>query len=144
MVPTVLPLLSAGRCFFPWFVKVQDDHGELENIEGGSWVQVACANRDLTAPPGTAIGNHHRHRYPKARFPASVPLYGIGALPDALLGQRRWDDPLVIRDRNIMFGSDKTAFDAYVQNYRATAVSKFREAFEVMRAEEKKVYQHKS
>ena len=43
-----------------------------------------------------------------------------------------------------MLGSDKTAFDAYVQNYRATAVSKFWEAFEVMRAEEKKVYQHKS
>ena len=144
MVPTVLPLLSTGRCFFPWFVKVQDDHGELENIEGGSWVQVARANRDLTAPPGTAIGNHHRHRYPKARFPASVPLYSIGALPDTLLSQRLWDDPLVIQDWNIMLGSDKTTFDTYIQNYRATAVSKFWEAFEVMRAEEKKVYQHKS
>jgi len=52
---------------FPWFVKVQDDHGELESIEGGSWAQVARANRDLTAPPGTAIGNHHHHKYPNAR-----------------------------------------------------------------------------
>src|SRR6266480_3427603 len=43
-----------------------------------------------------------------------------------------------------MLGSDKTTFDVYIQNYQATAVSKFREAFEVMRAEEKKVYQHKS
>ena len=73
---------------FPWFVKVQDDHGELESIEGGSWAQVARANWDLTAPLGTAIGNHHYHKYPNAQFPASVPLYGIAALPDALLGQR--------------------------------------------------------
>jgi len=43
-----------------------------------------------------------------------------------------------------MLGSDKTAFNTYIQNYQATAVSKFRKAFEVMRAEEKKVYQHKS
>ncbi len=138
------PATAVRRTMFPWFVKVQDDHGELESIEGGSWAQVARANRDLTAPPGTAIGNHHHHKYPNARFPASVPLYGIAALPDALLGQRRWDDPLVIHDRNILLGSDKAAFDKYIAAYQTAAAQKFREAFMVMRAEEKRVYLHKS
>src|SRR6185295_19477189 len=60
------------------------------------------------------------------------------------VGRRRWTDPMVIRDRNILLGSDRTAFEALIEAWRKNAVVRFKEAWEVMVAEEIRSFGYKS
>src|SRR6185295_14398982 len=137
------PSPGTRRTLFPWFVKIQDDEEHLEMIEAGTWSSNAAHYRDLTAPEATAIGNHHRHAYTDYRWPASVPLHGLRPISDALVGRRRWTDPIIIRDRNILLRSDRTAFEALIEAWRKNAVARFKEVWEVMVAEEIRSFGYK-
>jgi hypothetical protein len=50
-------------------------------------------------------------------------------LGDALLGRRRWDDPEVLADRDVLLGPDDDAAKRYVEQKRNKLLAKFRKAF---------------
>ena len=79
----------------PWFVGVQPDHETTDIMESWTWSQLSVFYRDFVASPNTPSGQFNIHGSPVKRFPASAPLRHISHLPDALIGQARWDDPMV-------------------------------------------------
>ncbi|EER25777.1 hypothetical protein CPC735_042210 [Coccidioides posadasii C735 delta SOWgp] len=42
---------------------------------------------------------------------------GLGAISDALVGQIRWDNPMVIEELNILFGSDDKKAQDFINNW---------------------------
>ncbi len=42
-------------------------------------------------------------------FPSTVRVNSLGAFSDILLRQRKWTDPQVLRERNIVLGNNRAA-----------------------------------
>ena len=128
----------------PWFVGVQDDLESLEVIEGGTWTELAHAHRDMVSPRATPSGLANRYGAIPYRFPAATEISGLGPLSDALVCRRRWDSPLVMRDREILLCGDASQRHAYLRAWRQRAVEVAIEAFEIIRQVEEEVFQDKS
>ena len=127
-----------------WFIGIQDDHDNLEVTEGGTWVELADAHRDLKAPPRTPSGHANLYGAIPYRFPAAVELTAASALSDALLGKRRWDSPAVIRDRNLLLTSNRNEVAKWMYSYRLKAAENYKDAFKLMRATEMERFNSRS
>ncbi len=62
------------------------------------------------------------------------------AIGDALVGRRKWTDPQVIRERNILLGNDDTAARAHVDRVRAKMIERYEEAFEQLEVTETEAF----
>ena len=56
-------------------------------------------------------------------------LESVSPLCDALVGRRRWTDPEVIAERNILLGDDDEKSWAYVNKVRGKLVQVYRAAY---------------
>jgi hypothetical protein len=83
----------------------------------------------MEAPARGVGGDIPTHSVPPFRFPASIVLPSSYPLGDALLGRRRWDDPEVLLERDILLGPDHAAAKQYVEQKRRKLLSRFRKAF---------------
>lgn len=128
----------------PWFVGIQDDHETLDVPEPGSWSSVAATHRDLTATNGTPSGQINTHGFSPYRFPAAVAMRNISALSDALVGQRRWDDPHVVIERNWLLGPDDDQAWRYVQHCRSKMKRAYKRNMALIRKLEKEYYGNNS
>jgi hypothetical protein len=97
------PALSHGstgctkvrRTMLPWFVGIQEDHETLDMPDGGTWSQLSAAYRDLLLEPTSPSGLGNLYSKVPYAFPAALPLTGLGAISNALVGRIRWDSPMV-------------------------------------------------
>lgn len=124
----------------PWFVGIQEDHSTLDVPESGSWEFLAACHRDLCATKATPSGQVNVHGLPPYPFPASVPVRGISALSDALVGLRRWDDPIVLLERDLLLGEDDESALIYVEGCRRRAQKTYRNNMKAIRELEKKAF----
>jgi hypothetical protein len=124
----------------PWFIAIQPDHETLDLPEVGTWSYLAACHRDLVAPNTTPSGQINTHGRPLDRFPASLPLRHISHLSDALVGQNRWDNPLVRREAEIVLGENDDAARVYVQESRQKMIQKYKENMRLIREIEKARY----
>jgi hypothetical protein len=132
------------RVIFPWYTGIQADHLTLETPGMLNWEQIAACHRDLQAPVKTVNGETPKHSLPPFRFPAAIHLESSYPLGDALIGRRRWDDPEVLIERNILLGPyDAIAF-AYVQSKRQKTLKKFQKAFTKLESIERDAFGHNS
>ena len=77
-------------------------------------------------------------------FLGATPAFtGLGAFSDVLIRRRRMDDPLVIQNKKILFGPDRTAAKGYFARQRQNAVQKFLKAWERFAATKEKIYKGK-
>jgi hypothetical protein len=83
----------------------------------------------MEAPARGVGGEIPTHSVPPFRFPASLVLPSSYPLGDALLGRRRWDDPEVLLERDILLGPDHARAKQYVTEKRRKLLSKFLKAF---------------
>ena len=60
----------------------------------------------------------HRFGVGCGRFGGSVEIRGVSGLGDALVGARRWDSGVVLRERDIILGGDVKKAWAAVGNHR--------------------------
>jgi len=102
----------------PWFVGIQDAHETLDVPESGSWSSVSAIHRDLNATNGTPSRQINTHGYTPYRFLAGVTMRNISTLFDALVGQRRWDDPQVVMERNWLLGPDEDKAWKFLEHCR--------------------------
>jgi hypothetical protein len=116
------PCIKLRRTMLPWFVGIQPDHRTLDTIESGTWDDLAKVHRDLTKQPISPSGYPNMYGAIPYRFPGTVVLTGLGALSDALVGRRRWDDPAVLRERDIVLGSDRKAANQFIVDWRKRAL----------------------
>jgi hypothetical protein len=120
------------RTVLPWFMQISADHEQLE-VEGCvGWSELRRCHLDLEVPrrdpsgygPGAGVG--------MSRFGGSVVLGSSSALGDALVGRRKWTDPEVKRERNVLLGADARAAAEYVWGVRSRMVEQYRVAFQSM------------
>ena len=84
-----------------------------------------------------------KHFRPPFFFRIAPALTDLGALSDTLIRRRRINNPLVIQDKKILFGPDRTAAKGYLARWKQNAVQKFLEIWEEFTAAEKRTYKGK-
>jgi hypothetical protein len=117
------------RTILPWFMSIGEDHEQLEVAGCLGWSEIRRCHLDLEVPDRDPSGHGLRLGAPKERFAGSVVLGSTSALGDALVGRRKWTDPEVLRERNILLGQDAPAAARYVMEVRTRLVSQYRAAF---------------
>ena len=137
------PSQRVRRTMLPWFVGIAPNHEALEGKEGGKWSELSEAHRDMVAPPRTPSGLANKYAIIPYRFPASVRLQGLGPVSDALVGQRKWTDPEVIQEQQIIFGNPDGA-RLHLQKWRKNAYSVASKAWETIQRMEEQAFREKS
>ncbi len=138
------PATTTRRTMLPWYVGVQDDEETLEVPEGGTWSDLSQAHRDLTTHRLTPSGLPIMQGAIPYRFPAAVELIGLSPISDALTCRRRWNSPLVLKDRDLLLGHDTATIISYVREWRARAEVATLTAFQAVIEAEKLAFQENS
>ena len=97
------------RTLFAWYTGIAEDHETLYDHDSLSWSEVAACHRDLRIPRREPANCVPKHAIPEWAFPASQVLERVSPLAAALVGARRWTDPAVLQERNILLGPDNAA-----------------------------------
>jgi ABC-type microcin C transport system permease subunit YejB len=79
----------------------------------------------MIAPLRGVSGNAVAHSRPNGQFPAAVQMMSSSALSDILIGQRRWSDPEVIEELNVVLGSDNAAALRYIHEVRVRLMERY-------------------
>jgi hypothetical protein len=74
---------------------------------------VAKAHKNMTGIKWFPNGLGAKHFRPPFSFGAASALTDFSAFSDTLVGRRRMNNPLVIQDKKIFFGPDRTAARGY-------------------------------
>ena len=94
------------RVISPWFTGINKDHKSLENLDCMNWEELSKCHKDLTRPTKESLGDGPRKGVAGIRFPGALPIKSVYSLPQALVGIKKWNDPDVIFERNILLGPD--------------------------------------
>jgi hypothetical protein len=113
------------RVIYTWLTAISDDHKSLEIPGQLNWNQIAACHRDLEAPTRGVGGELVTQDRPPFRFPAAVVMDNSSALCDALVGRKKWTDPMVLQEANIVLGSDHTEANQYVKETRTKLVANY-------------------
>jgi hypothetical protein len=138
------PAECIRRTMLPWFVGIQEDHEALDTAESGSWSELSAAHRDLGRASATPSGLAVRYGTIPYKFPAAVPLVGLGGVSDALIGRQRWDTPNVMREVRLLLGPDPAKAQEYIFKWRERAVAAVVSAFDGVVRAEKAAYRQRS
>ncbi|KAI9770494.1 MAG: hypothetical protein M1839_003175 [Geoglossum umbratile] len=128
------------RSLFAWHTGIDDTHIKLDLKGTLSWNDLATCHRDLEAPSREPSGQAPRYGLPGFRFPGSIIVGSSSAIGDALVGRRKWTDPQVLQERDILLGDNNKAAHSYVSWVRAEMVKRFKEAFEQLEVIETKAF----
>jgi len=124
------PCVRVRRVIHPWLVGIDD--GNLEFKEAGSYEDVCAAHRKMEAMQRGPTGDGHKFRVGEGKFVGSIQMRGISALGDGLVGAQEWDSREVLRERDLILGSDGGKAREYVDKVRRKMVEKWKECFKVM------------
>ncbi|KAH0542465.1 hypothetical protein FGG08_003136 [Glutinoglossum americanum] len=128
------------RSLFAWYTGIDEAHINLDLKGTLLWNDLAACHRDLEAPSREPSGQAPRYGLPGFRFPGSVIVGPSSAIGDALVGRRKWTDPQVIRELDILLGDDDAAAHAYVGRVRAKMMKQYEEAFEQLEITETEAF----
>ena len=129
-----------SRTLSAWHVGIDESHEHLDIDNFTSWSDLAACHRDLEAPVTDPSGHTLWFGRPEHRFPGAVVLESSSALGDALVGRRKWSDPQVIQERNILLGDDDHKASAYVAAVRSRMLTKYNEAFQALEPMERAAF----
>lgn len=73
-------------------------------------------------------------------FAPAVELFGLGHLSDALIGRRKWDSELVLRERDYVLGCNGIVFSNYYKIWKDQAKQAALECWELVKVREKEHY----
>ncbi|KAF2160032.1 hypothetical protein M409DRAFT_29484 [Zasmidium cellare ATCC 36951] len=137
----------ARTTLFPWYVKVDPDGDALEIPGSGSWTDLNKSHRDLVAPHATPSGFPNMYGKIQSRFPAAVKMPSLGPLCDALIAQRRWSDPSVVKEcrevLEMICEDDPSRWMAYVEAWRKKAAEAVHECWKLVEQLEEEAYPDK-
>lgn len=128
------------KTLFVWHCGIQEDHVTLDNKESETWDELARCHRHMDTPRSSTSGHGFAYGKPTCRFPAATRLASTSAIGDALIGVRRWDEPGVIHERNIVLGLDTAAAKAYIMETRSKLLRQYRIAYDIKVKTEKSMF----
>jgi len=112
----------------------------LDNPNTLNWEGVSACHRDLVAPTKGVGGEKPTHSVPPFRFPAAIYMESAYALGDALLGRRKWTDPEVMEQRDVLLGEDHELAARLVKEARHSLVEKYLSAIGKLESLERRVF----
>lgn len=131
---------SRRRTLFAWLTGIDEDHETLYDARASTWSELAACHRDLRIPHREPAGCAPLHRVPDWVFPASLVLDRVSPLAGALVGARRWTDPAVRQERNILLGPDDAQASALAHSIRTRLVEAYVRRWSTLVAAERAAY----
>jgi hypothetical protein len=128
------------RVVFVWHCGIRDDHETLDLEEAERWDDLVRCHQGFQAPEKSTSGEGFRYGRPPFPFPGTTKLGTTSMVGDAMVGARRWDDPRVIEERDILLGNDANAAWKLVEDTRARLKEEFLKAFPFIRMAEIRAY----
>ena len=132
------------RTITPWFTGINEDHKSLENPDCMNWKELSKCHRHLTGPTKESLGDKPRQGVAGIRFPAAVPIKSLYSLPQALVGIKKWTDPDVISERNILLGPDDKKALEMAKDMQQQLVDIYKLGFLLIKAKERAAFQNRS
>jgi hypothetical protein len=129
-----------GQVLQGWYCFIDKDHNFLGNGCALSWDELAACHRDLEAPVSGPYGQLPVLERPTYRFPGSVIMDSTSALGDALIGRRKWNDPQVLQERDIVLGNDDDRALAFVNQVRKKLVNRYIDYFTALESVERAAF----
>lgn len=121
------------RLILPWFMGFGPDYANSDVANTATWCELAQQHRECIPPPREPSGQTPRSPLPPI-LPWSVHLHPSHALGRAILGQVKFEDPMVVHEMNQLFHPDKRISQRYLSQVRAQAVKDFEQAWQVVQA----------
>jgi hypothetical protein len=128
------------RTVFVWHCGIREDHETLDLEEAERWSELVQCHQGLITPKKSTSGEGFRYGCPPFTFPGVTKLVSTSKVGDAMVGARRWDDPRVLEERNILLGPDAEAAWRRVVEIRARLVEEFLKAWPFVKMAEMRAY----
>lgn len=125
--------------FDPCYVGVNDS-GNLEDLRFGTWEEVATMYA-TQAPPRESprLVDTRNVTFPN-RFPAQATVIAENPISQALIGKRRWTDPLVVQERQRLLHGSRDVIIAAIKAHKKDMMGKLDEAYVALKQEERSAY----
>jgi hypothetical protein len=123
---------SNRKLVFPWFLEMLKGDKYFELMEAAKPPEVMLAHRNRSSPSTYPTGLANKGFALPLTFSSAPILSGLGALPDALLGRRSYDDAMVASEIQYLFQLDRNEVAHWIHRWRENAVWRFFEAFRAM------------
>jgi hypothetical protein len=131
------------RTISSWFTGINEDHKSLENPDCMNWEELSKCHKDLTRPT-ESLGDEPRKGVAGIRFPGAIPIKSVYSLPQALVGIKKWTDPDVIFERNILLGPDNKQALEMAKGMWQYLVDTYKHVFLLMEVRERVAFQNRS
>lgn len=132
------------RVVFPWLIGIRDDHETLDVDTTETWSELAACHRDMIACRKSTSGRSaSAYGRPEGKWPGVVVLGSTSCLGDALVGRRRWDDPEVVIERDLLLGDNGdggAAARAWLQEVRRRMRAEFERCWEIVKRVEREEF----
>ncbi|KAI9766365.1 MAG: hypothetical protein M1840_006629 [Geoglossum simile] len=128
------------RTVFVWHCGIREDHETLDLEEAERWSELVQCHQGLITPKKSTSGEGFRYGCPNFTFPGVTKLVSTSKVGDAMVGARRWDDPRVLEERDILLGPDAEAAWKRVLDIRARLVEEFLKAWPFVKMAEMSAY----
>jgi hypothetical protein len=132
------------RVISPWFTGINKDHQSLENPDCMNWEELSNCHRNLTGPTKESLGDKPRKGVAGVRFPGALQIRSTYSLPQALVGIKKWTDPDVIFERNILLGPDDNKALEMAKGMRQQLLDTYKNVFPLMEVRERLAFQNRS
>ncbi len=132
------------RIVFVGHYGIQTDHETLDLDEAERWTELVKCHQAFVTPRKSTSGEGFRYGRPTFTFRGVTKLNHTSNVGDAMVGARRWDDPRVMKERDILLGADDEAALRMVAVIRSRLVSEFIDAFPSVKKAEMEAYGNRS
>jgi hypothetical protein len=132
------------RVISPWFTGINEDHKSLENPDCMNWEELSKCHKDLTGPTKESLGDNPRKGVAGIRFPGALPIRSSYSLPQALVGIKKWTNPDVIFERNILLGPDDEQALEMAKNMQQQLLDTYKRRHSLMEVREREAFQNRS
>jgi hypothetical protein len=131
------------RTISPWFTGINKDHKSLENPDCMNWEELSKCHKELTGPTKESLGDEPRKGVAGIRFPGAILIKSVYSLPQALVGIKKWTDPDVIFERNILLRPDDKRALEMAKGMRQHLVNTYKHIFPLMEVRERVAFQNR-
>ena len=109
-----------------------------------NWEELSKYHKDITGPIKESLGDEPRKAVADIRFPGALPIKSVYSLPQALVGIKKWTDPDVIFERNILLGPDDNRALEMAKGMQQHLVDTYKHVHPLMEIRERVAFQNRS
>jgi len=115
------------RIVFPWYPVIKEDHETLDQVECGTWQEVANAHKDFLPGPYSGPSGHPHMYGSTSAFGGCALVRGVASICDALVGARKYTHHSVMADVCCLLGEDRKAAKTKVKMIRMRVLESYRD-----------------